>query len=61
MIVLHWIFTNGHAWSKEFDSVEHAENYADLCGFFASPTIERAWIETPNNAVWLKEKQRGNE
>lgn len=59
MIVLHWIFTNEHAWSKAFDSVENAENYANLCGFFSSNAIERAWIETPNGEVWLKEKQRG--
>lgn len=56
MIVLHWIFTNGHRWHKEFETVEKAETAAETMGLFAAPSIERAWIETPNNEIWLKEK-----
>jgi hypothetical protein len=56
MYTLNWIFSNGHAWAKEFSSLHEAEIYADTCGFFSNPCIERAWIESDNGALWLKEK-----
>ena len=56
MITLHWIFTNGHAWFKTCDSVEHAENHAELCGLHKNRAVDRVYIETENCDIWLKEK-----
>jgi hypothetical protein len=56
MVTLHWIFTNGHRWHKQFDNVEAAENGAYLMGLISAPSIDRSWIETDNGDIWLKEK-----
>jgi hypothetical protein len=59
MVLLNWIFTNGHAWSKEFQTVEHAEQHAEMLGLFQNYAIGRAWIDGPNGQIWLKEKHYG--
>jgi hypothetical protein len=56
IFVLNWVFCNGHAWAKPFETVEHAEQHAYQLGLFQSPTVERAWIDGPNGQTWLKEK-----
>lgn len=56
MVTLHWVFTNGHRWFKNFDTVESAENGAYSLGLFSAPSIDRAWIEAENGEIWLKEK-----
>ena len=56
MATLHWVFTNGHKWHKQFDNVALAETYAHQCGVFADPNVARAWIDTDTEQIWLKEK-----
>ena len=56
MIVLNWIFTNGHAWTKNFDSVDHAENYMYQCAMLKNGAVDRVWIDTPTDQIWIKEK-----
>lgn len=56
MIVLNWIFKNGHAWSKIFDSVDHAENYTYQCAMLKNGAVDRVWIDTPTDQIWIKEK-----
>ena len=56
MVVLNWVFCNGHAWTKSFETIEHAEQHAYQLGLFQSPTIDRAWIDGLNGQTWLKEK-----
>ena len=56
MIVLNWIFKNGHAWSKIFDSVDHAENYTYQCAMLKDGAVDRVWIDTPTDQIWIKEK-----
>lgn len=56
MFTLHWIFINGHAWQKSFDSEKDAENHAHLIGVFKGQHIKHAFIETENETIWLKEK-----
>jgi hypothetical protein len=60
MVELHWIFTNGHAWFKTCDNVEHAEYHAELCGLYKNHNVDRVFIETENGQIWLKEKQGVN-
>lgn len=56
MVVLNWAFINGHAWSKSFETVEHAEQHVLTCGFYLNWAIDRVWIDGPNGQTWLKEK-----
>lgn len=56
MVELHWIFTNGHAWFKTCDNVEHAEQHAELCGLYKNGAVERVFIQTDDGEIWLKEK-----
>lgn len=59
MVTLHWIFINGHCWFKECDTVEHAEQYAEICGLYKNLAVERVFIKTNDSEIWLKEKVRG--
>jgi len=56
MIILNWIFNNEHAWAKNFDSVNDAINYVEHCGMYSHYGINRVWIDTNNEQIWLKEK-----
>ena len=56
MIKLNWIFTNGHAWAKDFNSIEHAENYMHQCAMLKNGAIDRVWIDAPEGQIWIKEK-----
>jgi hypothetical protein len=56
MITLNWIFDNNHAWAKNFDSVDNAINYVEFCGMYSHYAIDRVWIDTNNEQIWLKEK-----
>jgi hypothetical protein len=56
MTTLHWIFTNGHRWYKQFDTVEAAQAGAHQLGLYEAPSVDRAWIETDSEDIWLKEK-----
>lgn len=56
MIVLNWIFTNGHRWHKKFETTEAAEAYAHQCGLITGLHVERVWINTTETEIWIKEK-----
>jgi hypothetical protein len=58
MSTLHWVFSNGHKWHKDFGTMQEAEDYAHTMGLFADPRIVRAWIDVDSGkgTVWLKEK-----
>ena len=56
MVVLNWRFSNDHAWSKNFDTVDNAINYVEVCGMYSTRTIDRVWIDADDGQVWLKEK-----
>ena len=56
MIVLNWCFDNGHMWTKDFNSVDNAINYVEVCGMYSHRGIDKVWIDTDNEQVWLKEK-----
>jgi hypothetical protein len=56
MIVLHWIFTNGHRWHKQFDTVDAAKAAAHAMGLIVAPSVDRVFIETETAEIWLREK-----
>lgn len=56
MIVLHWIFINGHRWHKQFNTIDAATNYAHACGLIVGPHVDRVWLETGEHDIWLREK-----
>jgi hypothetical protein len=56
MTILNWVFNNEHAWSKNFNSVEDAVNYVEHCGMYSHYGINKVWIDTNNEQIWLKEK-----
>jgi hypothetical protein len=56
MIVLNWIFKNGHAWSKAFDSIEMAVNHIYKLDLIKNLAIDRVWIDSPLEQIWVKEK-----
>ena len=56
MIQLHWIFTNGHKWHKEFCSENEALNHVYICGFLLNPFIDRVFLVSNNGETWIKEK-----
>ena len=56
MIILNWIFDNNHAWAKNFDSVDNAIKYVEFCGMYSHYAINKVWIDTNNEQIWLKEK-----
>ena len=53
---LKWIFTNGHAWSNQFESYDDAINYIYLCDMIKNGSIDRVYIESTNEIEWIKEK-----
>ena len=56
MINLHWVFTNKHAWELSFNTVSEAEKHFYKCDMLKNCNIDRAWIQTDSETVWLKEK-----
>jgi hypothetical protein len=60
MIVLSWIFRNGHEWSKAFDSVEQAENHVYKLDLIKNWSIDRVWIDSPTQQIWIKEKAQND-
>lgn len=56
MIVLNWLFTNGHLWSNNFQSIDEAENYIYKCDLINNWSISKVWIDTPTEQLWIKEK-----
>ena len=56
MIELNWIFCNGHKWKKEFSSIEEAEKQAYLLDLINGSHIDRVWIDTDTEQIWLREK-----
>lgn len=56
MIQLHWIFTNGHKWHKEFYSETEALNHVYTCGFLLNPFIDRVFLVSNDGETWIKEK-----
>lgn len=57
MVILHWIFCNGHEWSNEFTSEQTAMDYVNLCDMVRSPWIDRVYIETTEGKdILIKEK-----
>lgn len=55
-MTLHWIFSNGHKWHKQFEAAEAAEAYAHACGLITGPHVDRVWIDTGAADIWLREK-----
>lgn len=56
MIELNFIFRNGMKCKKEFFSVEEAEKQAYLLDLINGPHVDRAWIDTDTEQIWLREK-----
>ena len=56
MLTLNWIFNNNNVWSKTFDNVENAIKYVEICGMYSHYAIDKVWIDTDNEKIWLKEK-----
>jgi hypothetical protein len=56
MYTLYWIFTNDHKWQKQFETENKALDFMYQCGFLLNNCIDRVWLETDNDTLWLKEK-----
>jgi hypothetical protein len=57
MTTLHWTFTNGHKWRKDFATEQQAMDYVYEMHMLADNNqISQVCLDSGTVIIWLKEK-----